>query len=161
MTPPEGFFKYCPLWKVNLYPPSSSPPNQTSIQPSQTLNAGNLKKTRAKGQQGPCVYKYRKCQLSPTSAPHALNMSRPQLVLWAFPLHDNEGTLTHKYTHTHTQIYTPPTEASELCHVRTSRRIKTEAEQQNRSDSRVTGTNLRSETHRDRGQSEKNFKQSS
>lgn len=67
----------------------------------------------------------------------------------------------HTQIHTHTQIYTPPTEASELCHVRTSRRIKTEAEQQNRSDSRVTGTNLRSETHRDRGQSEKNFKQSS
>lgn len=40
--------------KTSLYPQSTTP-NQTSIQPSQTVNAGNLKKTGAKGQQGMCV----------------------------------------------------------------------------------------------------------
>lgn len=51
VTLPEGFFS------IVLYEngPISTPPNQTSIQPSQTLNAGNLKKTRAKGQRGPRV----------------------------------------------------------------------------------------------------------
>lgn len=52
VTQPEGCFKYCPLWK-RPYIPLFSPPKQTTIQPSQTQNAGNLKKARAKGQQGP------------------------------------------------------------------------------------------------------------
>lgn len=62
--------------------PQSSGPIPTSVQPSQTLNAGNLKKTRAKGQPGP--YKFRKCQLSLTSAAHAWRMTRPNCVVSHF-----------------------------------------------------------------------------